>query len=50
MATVDVQQIKDLQKQLSNLEAMMRQLVRRVDLLDRERQRLKAEISTIKSK
>lgn len=50
MASVDVQQIKDLQKQLATLESIVRQLAKRIDLLDRERQRLKSEISTIKSK
>ena len=50
MATVDVSQIKELQKQLAHLESIVRQLTKRVELLDRERQRIKSEIGTIKSK
>lgn len=50
MSTVDVSQIKELQKQLVHLESIVRKLAKRVDLLDRERQRLKAEVGNLKNK
>ncbi len=50
MASVDVSQVKELQKQIAHLESIVRQLAKRVDLLDRERQRIKSEIGSIKSK
>ena len=50
MSTVDVQQVKELQKQLTRLEALVQQLTKRVDLLDRERRRIKQEIGNVKNK
>lgn len=50
MSAVDASQIKDLQKQIAQLEKMMQQLVKRVDLLDRERRRIKQEIGNVKNK
>jgi len=48
--TVDVSQVKELQKQIAQLEKMMQQLIKRVDLLDRERRRIKQEIGNVKNK
>lgn len=50
MSTVDVQQVKELQKQLTRLEAMVQQLTKRVEHLDRERRRIKQEIGNVKNK
>lgn len=50
MSTVDASQVKELQKQIAHLEKMMQQLVKRVDLLDRERRRIKQEIGNVKNK
>jgi outer membrane murein-binding lipoprotein Lpp len=48
--TVDASQVKELQKQIAQLEKMMQQLIKRVDLLDRERRRIKQEIGNVKNK
>jgi len=50
MSPVDASQIKEIQKQLAQLEKMMQQLIKRVDLLDRERRRIKQEIGNVKNK
>lgn len=50
MSAVDASQIKEIQKQVANLEKMMQQLIKRVELLDRERRRIKQEIGNVKNK
>lgn len=50
MSNVDVTQIKELQKQIVHLESIVRQLAKRVELLDRERQRIKTEVGNLKNK
>jgi archaellum component FlaC len=50
MSGVDVSQIKELQKQIANLGKIMQQMNKRVEYLERERQRLKSEIDSVKNK
>ena len=50
MSDVDVSKIKELQRQVASLEQIVKQLITRVEHLDKERRRIKQELGNVKNK